>query len=136
MEQEAPRVVIADDDDDVRNGISLALKLSGYKVWKTKSSQECLAEVKKLDGKINIVVINGTIAADANVKLIFNLKRINPGIKVLVIADNHDSPNKMTMMDFGADEFALKPQTLDSITNKVTMLLIDTATAIHNTPSR
>jgi hypothetical protein len=37
--------------------------------------------------------------------------------------------DKMTIMDFGADEFALKPITLDSITNKVTVLLAETATA-------
>ena len=37
--------------------------------------------------------------------------------------------DKMTIMDFGADKFALKPITLDSITNKVTVLLAETATA-------
>lgn len=124
-----PSVIIADDDDDVRLGICLVLKLDGYKVWKTKSAQECLDKARELEGKINAVVINGTIASDRNVMLIINLKRINPSIKVLVIADRQEALNKMTIMDFGADEFALKPITLDSITNKVTMLLAETAAA-------
>lgn len=46
-----------------------------------------------------------------------------------MIADRQEALNKMTIMDFGADEFALKPITLDSITNKVTMLLAETAAA-------
>jgi DNA-binding NtrC family response regulator len=129
VEREAPRVVIADDDEDVRTGISLALKLDGYKVWKTKSAKECLETIKDLKGLINVVVINGTIASDRNVMLIINLKRINPSIKVLVIADRREALDKMTIMDFGADEFVLKPLTLDSITNKVTMLLAETVTS-------
>jgi len=133
LELEEHRVLIADDDDDVRNGISLVLKLDGYKVWKTKSAIECLKKVKELEGKINLVVINGTIASDRNVALIINLKRINPSIKVLVIADRKEALDKMTIMDFGADEFVLKPLTLDSIANKVTMLLLETATAEKNT---
>ena len=139
MEQqdiEEPRVLIADDDEDVRNGISLVLKLDGYKVWKTKSAKECLEKVKELEGRINLVVINGTIASDRNVALIINLKRINPSIKVLVIADRKEALDKMTIMDFGADEFALKPQTLDSIANKATMLLLETAIAKTNGANR
>lgn len=126
MEQKAPRVVIADADEDVRNGISLVLKLDGYSVWKTQSAQECLTKVKELEGQVNVVVISGTLAADKNLMLILNLKRINSAIKVLVIADRQEALDKMLLMDFGADEFSLKPMTLDSITNKVTMLLAET----------
>lgn len=129
MVQEPPRVIIADDDDDVRVGISLVLKLDGYNVWKTKSAQECLDKARELEGNINAVVINGTIASDRNVMLIINLKRINPSVKVLVIADRKQALDKMTIMDFGADEFVLKPITLDSITNKVTMLLAESVVA-------
>ena len=132
QELEEPRVIIADDDEDVRNGISLVLKLDGYKVWKTKSAEECLEKVKELEGRINLVVLNGTIASDRNVSLIINLKRINSSIKVLVIASRKEALDKMTIMDFGADEFALKPQTLDSIANKATMLLLETANARNN----
>ena len=136
QELEEPRVIIADDDEDVRNGISLVLKLDGYKVWKTKSAEECLEKVKELEGRINLVVLNGTIASDRNVSLIINLKRINSSVKVLVIASRKEALDKMTIMDFGADEFALKPQTLDSIANKATMLLLETATAKNNKFSR
>ena len=132
QELEEPRVIIADDDEDVRNGISLVLKLDGYKVWKTKSAEECLEKVKELEGRINLVVLNGTIASDRNVSLIINLKRINSSIKVLVITSRKEALDKMTIMDFGADEFALKPQTLDSIANKATMLLLETANARNN----
>lgn len=132
QELEEPRVIIADDDEDVRNGISLVLKLDGYKVWKTKSAEECLEKVKELEGRINLVVLNGTIASDRNVSLIINLKRINSSVKVLVIASRKEALDKMTIMDFGADEFALKPQTLDSIANKATMLLLETANARNN----
>ena len=78
MAQKVPSVIIADDDGDVRLGISLVLKLDGFKVWKTKSAQECLDKSRELEGKIDAVVINGTIASDRNVMLIINLKRINP----------------------------------------------------------
>ena len=121
-----PRAVIA-EDDDVSAAIRSALKLHGFEAWKTKSTEEFLTKVKEIEGRVDVVIINGAIASDRNAMVIIKIKRINTAIKVLVVAERHEVENKITAMDYGADEFVLKPLTADSIADKVTMLLVETA---------
>jgi DNA-binding response OmpR family regulator len=41
--------------------------------------------------------------------LILNVKRLNKNVKVFVLADRNLSEEKARIMDYGADEFAVKP---------------------------
>ena len=67
------------------------LRLDGYDVQSTKSAEECLAKVDELKDKVDVVVINGTIASDSNMALIIKIKIINPASKVLVIAERQEA---------------------------------------------
>ena len=67
--------------------------------------------------------MNGKIASDRSVKLILNIKRLNKNVKVFVLADKGLSEDKVRMMDYGADEFAVKPMSMESLINKVNMKL-------------
>ena len=67
--------------------------------------------------------MNGKIASDRSVKLILNIKRLNKNVKVFVLADKGLSEDKVRMMDYGADDFAVKPMSMESLINKVNMKL-------------
>lgn len=126
--QGIPKVIVADDDEDIGLSIRAALRLDGFEVWRTKSAEECLAKLEELQGNVDVFVINGSIASDRNASLILKIRRINPSAKILVIAERHQSEIKTRVMDYGADEFVLKPLSLDSVANKVTMLLSEIPT--------
>jgi DNA-binding response OmpR family regulator len=64
--------------------------------------------------------------------LILNAKRINKNVKVFVLADKGLSEDKTRMMDYGADEFAVKPLSMESLINKVNLKLLEAA---KNAPS-
>ena len=74
-----------------------------------------------LEGKVNVVIIGGDIASDRNLTLIINIKKINNNTKVLVIAD--EDSDKTRILGYGADEFSLKPMSLENIADKVLMLI-------------
>jgi len=59
--------------------------------------------------------------------LLLNAKRINKNVKVFVLADKGLSEDKVRMMDYGADEFAVKPLSMESLINKVNIQLLDAA---------
>ena len=71
--------------------------------------------------------MNGKIASDRSVMLILNIKRLNKNVKVFVLADKGLSEDKVRMMDYGADEFAVKPMSMESLINKVNMKLLEAA---------
>jgi DNA-binding response OmpR family regulator len=59
--------------------------------------------------------------------LILNVRRLNKNVKVFVLADKGLSEDKVRMMDYGADEFAVKPLSMESMINKVNMKLLEAA---------
>jgi hypothetical protein len=62
---------------------------------------------KRANGKVDAVVMSDGRAADRIARLILNIKRSNQNTKILVIAGEDSDKNKD--IDYGADEFALKP---------------------------
>jgi DNA-binding response OmpR family regulator len=67
------------------------------------------------------LLLNGVIAADRGAMVIVKVKRINPDIKILAIADNESE--KTRVLDYGADGFTTKPISVETIVNKISALL-------------
>jgi DNA-binding response OmpR family regulator len=59
--------------------------------------------------------------------LILNVRRLNKNVKVFVLADKGLSEDKVRMMDYGADDFAVKPLSMESLINKVNIQLLEVA---------
>jgi DNA-binding NarL/FixJ family response regulator len=70
---------------------------------------------------VDVVVMSAEIAADRAAKVILNIKRINKDAKILVIAGEDRS--KTRILDYGADEFTLKPISAENVADKLFMLL-------------
>jgi DNA-binding response OmpR family regulator len=81
----------------------------------------------ELGDTIDAITVNGKIASDRSVMLILNAKRMNRKVKVFVLADRGLSEDKIRMMDYGADEFAIKPLSMESLINKVNIKLLEVA---------
>jgi len=96
--------------------------LAKYKIYKTSSATECLDKLKELESKVDVVMVNGSIAADRGPMLIVKIKDLNPNIKIFALADNEN--NKTRVLDYGADEFAIKPISPTTIVEKISGLLM------------
>ena len=101
--------------------------LKGFEVFKAFSTEECLNKINELDGKVDIVFVNGKIAANRGAMLIIKVKRINSNIKIMVLAE--DETDKTRVLEYGADEFATKPISAESVVDKVYSML---ATTVQN----
>ena len=115
------RILIANDDNDVNILIAATLVLKGYEVHKTNSANECISKIEEFEGKVNVLLLDGGIAADRGAMVIVRVKRINPDIKILAVAD--DESEKTRDLDYGADGFTTKPISVETIVNKISALL-------------
>ena len=88
MGKQKLKILIADENKDVNILLAATLVLKGYEVYKTYSADECISKLEELDGKVDILLLDGKIAADRGAMVIVKVKRINPDIKILAIADN------------------------------------------------
>ena len=76
---------------------------------------------KEIDGNVNTVVINQEIALDTDLMLIVNIKRINPGTKIFVIAE--EESDKTKMYEYGADGVASMPLSPKDVSDKLLLLI-------------
>jgi DNA-binding NtrC family response regulator len=109
--------IIVDEDRDVNLVLSASLKLKKFDVHKTYSAEECLNKLNELEGKVDVIFVDGKIAADRGAMLIVKIKRINSDIKICVVAE--DETNKTRVLDYGADEFMAKPIGIETIVYKM-----------------
>ena len=113
--------MIVDDDRDVNLVLAAVLKLKKFDVHKVYSAEDCLDKLKDLEAKVDVICVNGKIAADRTAMLIVKIKRINPEIKICAVAE--DETHKTRVLDYGADEFMTKPIGIETIVDKIMMLL-------------
>ncbi len=115
-------IILVEDDDDIANILAGHFKLANLRVYKTKSAEECLEIMKDLDDKVDLVLVNGKIAADRGTMLLTNLKKLNLETKIFVLAEN-DS-DKTRVLSYGADEFTTKPISPTTTVEKAIRLLM------------
>jgi DNA-binding response OmpR family regulator len=127
MQNKTPHVIVCDDDPELNSFMRNHFKLDGYETHQAFSAQECIDKLEELGDRIDAITVDGKIASDRSVMLILKLKRMNKNVKVFVLADRGLSEDKTRMMDYGADEFAVKPLSMESLINKVNIQLLEVA---------
>jgi DNA-binding response OmpR family regulator len=110
-------ILIVTDDMDMNIVLSGVFALNGFKCFKCTSAEEAL---KTLDENINTVdsmLIDGKIAAERGAMLIVKSKTKKLSIKIVVVASSDGA--KTRVLDYGADDFMLKPVSAEVLTNRV-----------------
>src|SRR5919108_2713046 len=128
MQNKTPHVIVCDDDVELNSFIRNHFKLDGYETHQALSAKECLDKLAELGDIVDVITVNGTIASDRSLMLIVNIRRINKNVKIFVLADRGLSEDKTRIMDYGADDFAVKPLSMESLINKVNIKLLEEAT--------
>lgn len=122
MPVDKPRVMIVIEDKDAMANIAGLLWFKGYEVYKSNSAEECISKINELkDRNMHVVIVSQQVALDDRAMLIVKVKRTNIDTKVLVIADEDNEKTKI--LDYGADEFTLKPISPENVADKLFMLL-------------
>ena len=96
------------------------LWMKGCDVYLANSPEECLKIVKNLN-RVDVVIIGAEFATDRAAMLIVNIKKLSMDIKILAIGD--ESSDKTRIIDYGTDEFTLKPMSMENVADKAFMLI-------------
>jgi DNA-binding response OmpR family regulator len=127
MQNKTLHLIVCDNDAELNLFIRNFFKLDGYETHQALSAQECIDRLSELGDTVDAIIMNGKIASDRSAMLILNVKRMNKNVKVFVLADRNLSEEKIRIMDYGADEFAVKPLSAESLINKVNLKLLEVA---------
>ncbi len=117
----APRLILSVDSADANNLLAGVLSLKGFKVLKSKSTNDCLSMVNQTEEKVDIVLTDKESAVENNSFLLNQINRMAPDTMIVIIADNDDDVQKLPKKN--VVEFVLRPTSAENLADKILNML-------------
>src|SRR5207249_3778572 len=108
------RVLIVDDEENQRRTLSIGLKLDGFEVSTASSSVEALRRLEQ-PPQIDLCLIDLMMPGLNGLDLARQLRRLHPGVRVVLCSAYHLSSRQVERADCGAVGFIPKPFHLPDI---------------------
>ena len=121
MESAAPRLILSLDFADANNLLAGVMNLKGFKVFKSKSNDDCLSIINKVEDKTDVVLIDKESAVENDYFLVNQIKKMTPDTMIVVIADDADEDKKL--LEKNIDQLVLRPISPENLADTVLTLL-------------
>ena len=99
------------------------LKKLGYTVLESNNGRNAVALYKKLQDKINLVVLDIVMPDMGGGEVYARLKEINPKVKVLLSSGYSIDDQAREIMERGCDGFIQKPFSMKAMSDKLSEIL-------------
>lgn len=107
----ALRVLLVEDDSELRRTLRDALTVEGYEVLASASSADAHAVLRHAmssNAAVDLLVLDLGLPDGDGAQLLHNV-RSKYKLPVLIISARHDEDNKVQLLDAGADDYLVKP---------------------------
>jgi two-component system, OmpR family, KDP operon response regulator KdpE len=117
------RVLLVEDDTELRATLHEALKVEGYQVFVAASIAEATLFIcHPPGGSLDLVLLDLGLP-DGEGTLLLNLLRQQGGIAVLVISAQETERSKVGLLDAGADDYLVKPFSISELLARMRVAL-------------
>ena len=116
-------ILIVDDEKMVLDVGARVLKKLGYTVQESNNGRNAVALYKKLQDKINLVVLDIVMPDMGGGEVYARLKEINPKVKVLLSSGYSIDDQAREIMERGCDGFIQKPFSMKAMSDKLSEIL-------------
>ena len=89
-------ILIVTDEIDMNIVLSGVFALNGFKCLKCTSAEETLKTLDDYIDKVDLMLINGKIAADRGAMIIVKVKAKKSPVKIVVVANNDSAKTRGT----------------------------------------
>ncbi len=118
------RILVVDDDFAMRTALSESLESCGFDVEMAEDGVIALQKFRK--GSFALVITDLRIPRMTGIDLLRSVKKISPNIPVIIVSAYGTVQNAVEAMKEGAEEFLLKPFSLDELETRVrNVLMVD-----------
>lgn len=125
------KLVVAEDDPAVRNAVQRVLELEGYEVSVTKDGVAALDAI--LTTSPDAVVMDVMMPFSDGLSVCRELRRRANRTPILLLTARHEIGDRVAGLDAGADDYLVKPFSIDELLARVRALLRRNAPATTST---
>ncbi|MCQ4206572.1 MULTISPECIES: response regulator transcription factor [Streptomyces] len=120
-QDEAARILVVDDDPDVRSAVADALTVEGYRVTAAADGQQALSALARSEP--DAVVLDVMMPVLDGLAVCRRMRAIGDRTPVLVLTALDSVTERVDGLDAGADDYLVKPFALDELAARVRALL-------------
>ncbi len=117
MAGELGRVLVVDDEENVRNLIQRVLKEAGYEVLTAANGEEALVKISQVD--FSAVLLDIKLPWISGMEVLQQLTTDHPDICVVMVTAVGDAQTAVEAMKMGAYDYITKPFNRDDLTLKM-----------------
>ena len=116
-------ILIVDDEDSIRDMLSIALDTAGYNVLQALNAQTAHSLV--VDRNPDLILLDWMMPGTTGLELLRRLKRdeITEKIPVIMLTAKAQEANKLSGLDAGADDYIAKPFSPRELISRVKAVL-------------
>jgi two-component system response regulator MprA len=115
------RVLVVDDDPDVRDSLSRSLRFEGYTVTTAADGEQALARLA--DERPDVLVLDLQMPVLGGLETCRRLRLQGDDIPVLMLTARDGTRDRVTGLDAGADDYLPKPFALEELLARLRALL-------------
>src|SRR3954468_20725465 len=122
---DGPRVLVVDDDPQLREALSRALQLDGYDVSTASNGVKALDAISS--ARPDLVVLDVMMPYVGGLDVCRTLRERKDRLPILVLTARDEVGDRVAGLDAGADDYLTKPFALDELRARLRALLRRTA---------
>ncbi len=117
-------ILVVDDEESTRTGLSKILDKSGYRVLTAKNGVDALEKLK--EEPCRLVITDMKMPEMDGIRLLKEIKRSDPGVGVIIITAYGEVDSYLEVMNLGAFEYLNKPFKMDDLKRIISKILAET----------
>jgi two-component system OmpR family response regulator len=116
-----PRVLIVDDEKNIRDLLEAGLKFAGFSVYSVGTGAEAVAVAEK--SKPDIMILDVMLPDQSGFSVTKKLRSMNIDLPVLFLSARDDRGDKVTGLTVGGDDYMTKPFSIDEVIARIQAIL-------------
>ncbi|ONI89330.1 DNA-binding response regulator [Actinosynnema sp. ALI-1.44] len=119
------RVLVVDDDPDVRESLRHSLEFEGYAVVTAGDGEQALHRIRSVedDARIDLAIVDVMMPGIDGLEVCRRLRADGVLMPVLMLTARHGLGDRVTGLDAGADDYLVKPFALEELLARLRALL-------------
>lgn len=121
MASEPIKVLVVDDEPNIRDLLSTSLKFNGYSVYAVGNGNDAVVAAEK--GHPDIILLDVMLPDMSGFAVTKKLRSMSIDVPVLFLTARDETADKVTGLTVGGDDYLTKPFSLDEVIARIQAIL-------------
>ncbi len=113
------KILIVEDEPEVRDYLSIALKRHGYATEVADDGDEAIDALTRSGSDISLMLLDIIMPRKDGLDTLRELRQINPLLPVVMLSGSSSTPHVIQAMKCGANDFLQKPISFEDLGNSI-----------------